>query len=255
MKTLSALVLRLSILSLLAAGLAHAAPSGPGPGGATLSTTTTGSLVTQIQAITQRVDRFETHIQGHLQGSNALLFDQVFGVAVGDPTVSSAIMAARSILAANGATSSSGPSLRSSALALQGSQLVAVHTDTPGRQFQTFTNTIGPAEILIGDGDLHCAGFTEDSAHPGTGTAFGCNPSLFTHFTVAAGNINIDAHTHLVTNRLVTNTTTETWLTTQFYEVLGLQSANSVPEPGTLVLVAAALAALAMLGRRSRKGR
>ena len=93
-----------------------------------------------------------------------------------------------------------------------------------------------------------CAGVTITG--PTEGTPFGCTPGLGIPYVVVAGSSNLDINFHTLTQILQTTTTTSTYLTSQVYDLTGVQVDGSVPEPGTVSLVGIGLGGLLLLRRR-----
>ena len=213
---------------LLAAATPAQAAVGGGSGNTTSTTSTTHHDTFTDQFQTERVDTFLTRIVGRIDGG-ATVYDQSFNLAFGDPVVQAAVAAAQAAInaAVNPDPPIAGPTLISST-ELQIDTTTDLVSQLLSSMETTITTTLalGPATILIG----------EDQS---------------VEFFVAPGttNVNINTHTESVYDRLFV--TTNTYLTTQTYELVGYpQPVAGVPEPGTLGLVGLGLAGLAALRRR-----
>ena len=66
-----------------------------------------------------------------------------------------------------------------------------------------------------------------------------------------SGSNNINTNVHTLTQIFQTTTTTNTFLTTEVYDLIGIPVVAPVPEPSTMLLTAAGLAGLGLL-RRNR---
>ena len=182
-------------------------------------TTTTTSLVEfdtlQTTSVTQRVDQFSTRLIGRIAGG-AIVFDQTFTNAYSNSVVQNALVQATNALTGAGAATITGPTVLTNMQALTNS--VTVQTgQTNSSQIVGYNETIGPATILIGDfGIVQSYVLSNDYAIV-TGSFTG-NPQSF---DVLAGTSDIDFRTLTLVDRFQTNTTTDTYLTTQIYELIG----------------------------------
>ena len=86
------------------------------------------------------------------------------------------------------------------------------------------------------------------------GEPFGCDPNAGNPLTVRVGTQNFNVNVHTLYSLGVTNTTTNTFLTSQIYELDGTRAPapSGVPEPGTFALTAFASAGL-WVGLRVRR--
>lgn len=164
------------------------------------SSFTNHTTFTRVDLAGQRVDTFATQVTGRLVG-NGVVFDQTFALAFGDPVVQQAVLDASAALEAAAAplpANIAGPNLLSSLVSLAGSQ-----TDSLGDQFNhteetvTLEQTIGPGTIIIGDRD--------NGGVP---------------FEVRAGTVNFNDNTHTETFIDQRFQTTDTFLTTEAYELV-----------------------------------
>jgi len=225
------MIARLTLLAFLALAAGPAtgwAAVGGVDGSITATTSTTHHDTFTDQFQTERVDTFLTRIVGRIDGG-ATVYDQSFNLAFGDPVVQAAVAAAQAAInaAVNPDPPIAGPTLISSTeLQIDTTTDLVSQLLIDIQQSVTTTTTIGPGTILIGENQSET-------------------------FFVAAGtvNLNINTHTESFYDRLFL--TTNTYLTTQTYELVGYpQPVAGVPEPGTLGLVGLGLAGLAALRRR-----
>jgi hypothetical protein len=188
--------LSVSVLCLLVAPTVRA-QTGPGETTVTSSTLTTYHLVNTIN-VTQQVDTFQVELKARMQGG-AFLFDQTFNVALSDPTVQAAITQAKSVLTAAGAASFAGPTRLSSTQSLVSSIPTTVQTVVGTNITTAVTVYVGPQTIMVGS----------QRSQP---------------WVITAGGVNYDSLTTTDIFRDQTVTTTNTFLTTQSYEIVGLTS-------------------------------
>jgi hypothetical protein len=192
-------------------------------GGVSVTSSTTSSYVNGGTALTQRIDQYATTIEIKLNGTQTLLM-QTFGLASNDPVVQAAIQQAE----ASAINASFGtPSLLSGSSVLTSSLLTYVPTQVPtGNTSTTTVQTFGPATVNVGGNQTEL-------------------------FYVLPGQLDINVNTN---NEYFRNPlTTNTYLTTQSYEILGTSGSGSVPEPASFAMVALGLSAAACW-RRRRKG-
>ena len=231
---------------------------GPNPGSnTTFSVSTTCSEQVTTTNLTRRVDQFATELRARLQGG-PLLLDQTFAAPFTDPAVQSALASAQKLLTVQGAKGFVGPSLLSNNTMLSGSNTVAGAIQTaPLQTFVTVTTTVGGGSVvgvsstaIVQIGDIgQCLGF--DAA----GVPFGCDPKAGNPVTIVIGSEDVKANVHTAYFLGVTNTTTNTFLTSQVYELDGVSApVSGVPEPGTLALAGIAIPGL-WLGLRFRRRR
>ena len=219
----------------------------------TFSVSTTCSEQVMTTNLTQRVDQFSTELRVRQLGG-PLLLDQTFAAAFTDPVVQSALMNAQQLLSTQGATGFLGPTLLSNITTLTGSTMSSKFIQTaPSQSFVTVSNTVGGIVnqklLSVQTGDIgQCQGV--DAL---TGLPFGCDPTTGIQLTVAFGTQNLNANSHTLYTIGVTNTTTNTFLTSQSYELDGTRGPASIPEPGTLAPMALAMAGLWSLRFRRRK--
>ena len=205
----------------------------PNPGGTTVVTnSTTSSYVFQDTAVTQRVDNYATTLSAFLNGNP--VYSASFSAPYSDPSVQAAVTAADAILTGDSA-SFGVPQLTANTTVLQSSVTAApVVTCAPctaatGNTTVTTTDTFGPNTIMVGDNQSEL-------------------------FTILSGQLDINVNTnneYWITRNIVTS---DTYLTSQSYSILGATTAGaSVPEPPSVWLLMLGLCALAAW--RWRRGR
>ncbi len=213
--------------------------------------------------LTQRVDQFSTEVRARLPGG-PLLLDQTFTAPFTDPQVQSALLSARQLLAGQGALGFVGPTLLGNNTTLTGTRTVTSFIQTaPSQDFVKLTGAVGGFDFVGGPritaqiGTIgQCQGVTDIGPAPDgvgfIGDPFGCDLNTGNPLTVIAGSSNVNINVHTLYSLGVTNATTNTFLTSQIYELDGTSGPASIPEPGTLTPVAIASAGL-WLGLRARR--
>jgi len=164
--------------------------------------------------VSQREDIYSVEIRALLQGSNVTLYDQIFNVDYSDLAVQAGISDALGILAGNGASSVLGPTLLSGSTALVDSVSQIGTPVTTSTYDSVATSTyIGPQTIYVGSGQL-------------------------TPFFLISGAIDFDTLITTFIAQSITTTTTDTYLTTSVYELVGVPAVapSPVPEPATMLL-------------------
>ncbi len=223
-------VFKFWLILLLLCGARDLSSAITGGGGLLTTTTISTTFSEQVQTtnLTQRVDLFSTELRARLQGG-PLLLDQTFSAPFTDPVVQSALTGAQQLLTTQGAKGFIGPALLSNNIALTNTKTVfgTPIEIAPPQVSNTTTSLIGPATIQIGDNAIQL-------------------------FTVEAGTINFNTDTHTLHSLGVTNTTTNTFLTSQVYELDGTSGPSAIPEPGTFGLMAFAIAGLCLRIHRRR---
>ena len=206
----------------------------PNPGGPVVVTNSTTETITYINTtVTQRVDAFSTTLRGLVNGSP--VFSQTYSSPFSDPVVQAAVIQADSVLSGAGA-SFGGPKLIASSSLLQSS------LTTPPPTFSCIQLTGGPPGTTV-------VGATVDTPvntfGPNTIAVSTC--SLDT-FVINSGQLDINVNTNLVYAVPRNIVTTNTFLTTQSYDILGTTSAPAgVPEPSPAALVFLGLGAVVRL--------
>lgn len=208
------------------------------PGGSTLITPTTTATITYTNtAVTNTVNDYSTTLVGLVNGTQ--VYSSTFLVPFSDPSMAAAIASANGILSGYGA-SFGAPSLSSSTSVLQSSVVTPpVSSDclsalATGQTYVTGTTvtsstTFGPAEIMVGD----------------------CSTDTL---AVNAGQTSINVITNVQYTIPVQTITTDTYLNSQTYDIIGTTGALApVPEPASLSLVLSGFGAIGWLRRRRIK--
>lgn len=200
----------------------------------TTTTLSTSSVVFEHDTVsTVTVETYSTQLLAVLDGTTTV-YDTTFPLAIGDPAVVAAIAAASLALeaaAAPAAVTIAGPFSPGPTRVLSSTATATpVVTRTDVTESIIVTTTVGPASILIGDLDL------------------GGTP-----YFVSAGTTNFDANTQTRFDIYRDVVTTNTFLTSAVYTLVGTRNGPvSVPVPGVLALMTAALGAWAVAARRAR---
>ena len=229
---------------------------GPNAGNTTFSVSTTCSEQVMTTNLTQRVDQFSTELLVRQLGG-PLLLDQTFAAPFTDPVVQAALMSARQLLASQGATGFIGPTLLSNITNLTGSTTSpSVIQTAPSQNFVTVSTIVGGGSIvgqnmtaIVQTGNIgQCLGVDAVTKVP-----FGCDPTTGNPLTVVVGTVDLNANSHTLYTIGVTNTTMNTFLTSQSYELDGTRGPARIPEPGTLATMALAFAGLWRLRALKRR--
>ncbi len=189
----------------------------------------TYSYIAQDTLVTQTVNQYSTTLIAKLNGGQIL--SETFGAQFSDPSVQAAILSADALLTGDGA-SFGAPSLISGATNATGSEVSYLQTgrQATGTLVPTVTEIFGPVAVV------GCSG----------GCPFSFGVLAFPGLTLVLPgqlNINDNADIQFAIDRTVT--TTNTFLTTQTYEIDGTTSISAAPEPATFALVGLALLAVA----------
>jgi len=191
----------------------------------TTSTTTTYNNI-YTPPVISNIQTYSTELIAEMQGGT-VLYDQTFTVPYSDPSVSTAALGvAQGLLTGDGAASILGPNLLSNNTSLLSSVSVTGSPIFVSSDAATATTAyVGPQTIYVG----------ANQADP---------------FVLLAGQTDYDTLiTSVITQDIPTNTT-DTYLTTQVYELIGVPAPSTVPEPDTLSLWGAAVMAFGLVRRR-----
>jgi len=217
----------------------------------TVSSSFTSSQQIETTQVDQRLDQYMTRLTANLFGG-PVVYDQTFNLPFSDAVVQDAVLAAQ--LALQGLASPltfTGPDLLSNSTTLVGSSSNTVIDSQNESEFFALTDTIGPNTILVGPLGA-CAGITITG--PSEGTPFGCEPGLGIPIFVADNSSDIRVNIHTLTQIFQTTTTTNTFLTTEHYNLVGTPGDfSSVPEPSSLMLAASGFAGLGLLRVKRRR--
>ena len=209
-----------------------------GTGITTNTSSTSGTRTIHSTAATGAdVETYLTRVTARF-GTGPLLYDQSFNAQLSDPAVQAGIQSARGQLP--GATSITGPTLLSSARTLFGSNQNTVVNNTQVIQTAQVELFIGPQSILIGYLGL-CTG---PAPVPGqTIRPTGCPGG--TVLVILSGNSNINVNTNSQSDIFQTTTTTNTYRTSQTYELNGTAAPSppATPAPPSLWLAICGIAA------------
>jgi hypothetical protein len=199
--------------------------------------------------LTQVVNDYQTTITAILNGG-ATVYQQTFSAPFNAVSVQNAIAIADALLSGDGATFGA-PFQTANSTALVSSMTTDVPT-SPTLDLPTLF-ACNPA---IGNYTETCAGVSVTSTYDTSSEIYGYGPATIMtgagntdEYAIPAGqediNVNQD-YTYVVNQNAVT---TNTYLTTQSYEIDGTTNSTSTPEPGTLALIGCALSILALRRR------
>jgi len=206
-------------------------------------------VVTQVQ---QSVNTYHTELRANLQGLPPL-YDQSVNAAFGDPAFQALIAAAQNVLLAVGAVSILNPVL----LVSNSSQSSSTSTVlTPGSTtvVPVVTTYVGPVSAGVGNFGV-CQSYTLGGGVQGSPSFTGCTGGAATTVNVAAGSQEVDTLNISLVTINQTATTTFTTLTTQVWDLVGIEPGNNrilptpvTPVPPSLLLSLAGLACVGCYG-------
>lgn len=181
---------------------------------------------------TRTVETYSTQVLGFLAGNPTALVDVQFVLPFGDAAVQAAFVTTRSILAAASVNplSFSGPTLTSSSRVMSNSSSTVSEVLTG--QEVLWVDTVE----LVGAGLFHLNSAQYGCVAVVKGISFDCTED-FGDIFVAAGDTVLLTSGGIADYMLRTTVTTETFLNTAVYEIVGTPITQSVPEPGTGLLV------------------
>ena len=183
-------------------------------------------------AETRTVETYSTQVLGFLAGDPTALVDVQFVLPFGDAAVQAAFVTARSILAAASVNplSFSGPTLTSSSRVLSNSSSTVSEVKTGEEVLWVDTvELVGQELFHLNSAQFGCVALVK-------GVSFDCTVDFGDVF-VAAGDTVLLTSAGIADYLLRTTVTTETFLNTAVYEIVGTPITQSVPEPGTGLLV------------------
>ena len=207
-------------------------------------------------SVTQQVNTYQVELKARMQGG-AYLFDQTYNVAYTDPSFAAHITQAKGVLTGAGAVSFGGPTQLSSTQSLVSSVTNTVQNGTQltGTQTSVYTYiapTTGPLTIYTGNrGICQSYSFPQNAPPQLTGCSLPGTPFTFGPSFIQNGFTYTFFNTQTLTVNLVTigqiATTTNTYLTSQVYEIDGFPTgATATPVPASLVLTLLGLAGCAL---------
>lgn len=240
---------------LLPFGCLLLAPAAWAQSNTTTTTTSTAEVDTvNTTNVAQQVNTFQVELKARMQGG-AVVFDQTFNVAYSDLTVQAAVTQARNLLTTAGALYFTGPTQLSNTQSLVSSVTGTVQTGTQVTQVLVGTQMfIGPVTLSVGNRGI-CQSYILNP--PGNyATLSGCSGGQ--SFPVAPGGVDFDTLTTSLVTINQTATTTNTFLTSQVYELDGSAAPFlAVPTLSQwgMLLLAGLLAGAAVLELRRRTRR
>ena len=179
--------------------------------------------------VSQTVDRYSTEIKAILNGGT-VVYDQTFTLAFTDPTVQAAVQAAEALLAANNATFGA-PFLASTNTLLLSSDTANSAPVTTGTDVWAVTTSyigdVGGTTLMIGENRSQA-------------------------FTLLMGQVDYDTLLTTDVYQSIDVVTTNTYLTTQFWQIDGVTApVSSVPDASsTGLMLGGSLAAMGWFARR-----
>jgi hypothetical protein len=223
---LTALLLFILMIITTLSTAAFAAVGGGGTNTTTYTTSTKTVTDTSYSAVTQQVNTFSVELIASMQGGQAL-YDQTFNVAFSDAAVQAAILTAQGVLTTNGAASFLGPTFLSGSTSLLSSVSQTGAPVTTGIDISAATSTyIGPQTIWVGDNQSQS-------------------------FAIVPGGIDYDTLVTSLIHQTITTTTTDTYLTSDVYQLVGVPA--PVPVPAPILLLGSGLLGLAGIRKKFKK--
>jgi hypothetical protein len=211
------------------------------PGGSLLVSNSTLITTTFIDTpVNQRVDQYSTMLIAIINGTQTV-FSDVLPVQISDPSAIAAILSADGILTADHATFGS-PQLISTSVSQIGSQ--TDFSAIPQQVFDNFGNACGFAVNGVMD---TVSVSTTTTLGPVTIPVGPCNTDQLS-ILPSQTDINVENIVDYFVPRTVT--TTNTFLTSQTFEIDGATDLADVPEPATAGMILAGGLGLALLLRK-----
>lgn len=218
------------------------------PGGTTTKTVEQYFFEVTEVPITQNVETFSTTVDGFLAGGAAPVASFSFDASASDAAVLASFATLRHLLTSAAGTplSFTGPSLDASSRSQVGTSVAGVNS---AFDFDSGTVLNVSTVELVGEDTFQipwsgrCTGLTELYSFCNTRT----DPEAV---YVAAGNTVLLTSADIQFSITRTVTTTNTFLTTQRYSIIGTPDiASPIPEPSTLLLMAPLMALVAFRTR------
>jgi VWFA-related protein len=195
------------------------------------TTYTTSTIVFETvhpTTVNQRVDQYSVEVVARMAGG-AVVYDQTFSVAFTDPTVQAAVVQAQNMLMAAGAASFTGPTQTSSATVFLNTTSSTVQDNQTTSYVAHTRSYIGPQVINTGALPA-CPGCSLDTASPNYPNC--ASTSLFAatpqQFTIVPGGVDYETLIASQIDTYQTTTITDTYLTTQKYELIGYADTMTV---------------------------
>jgi len=188
---------------------------------------------------TQRVDTYSVELKARIQGG-AFLFDQTYQVPFGDPSVQNGVTQARAALTGAGAKSFTGPTQLSSAQSLVSSVINTLQTGSQTNQIVIGSKVfVGPQNLNTGNFGI-CQSYVLDSGNYPLLTGCTATGDLW---ILPPGDVDVDTRAVSLVTVSQTATTTNTFLTTQVYELDGFPQTTppTTPAPSSLLLILTSL--------------
>ena len=187
----------------------------------TFTTSTVFYEAVHTTSVSERLDQFSTRVIGRLAGGS-VVYDQTFSVPFSDSTMQAALVQTTNALVGAGAMTFIGPTLTSNLQALVSSSSNTVQNSSQTNPIIGTYIYPGPYNLVVGDlGSCESYTLLTNSSYAIPMGLSSGSPQLY---SVQLGVINIDVETLNRTDIYQTTTVTNTYLTTQVYELVGTPS-------------------------------